>query len=54
LEPDNSALRWGRGNSYHALGDTAQAIADFREYERITGTLEPFMVDIITQYQADS
>lgn len=38
---------WGRGNAYFAIYDEECGIADYREYGKITGHLEPFMVEEI-------
>lgn len=55
LDPDseNSYHSYqGRGNVHYRLGNFEQAIADYREYQRLTGHLEPDMRDQIAEMEA--
>lgn len=51
-DPEYVSAYEGRGNTYYDLGDYAHATADYREYERITGRLEPFMQKRIKEMEA--
>jgi len=52
LDPEVAAAYWGRGLAYYNLDNYEAAIADYREYERLTGALEPFMVELIAEMEA--
>lgn len=52
LDPNRPEGYFGRGFSYELRGQYAEAIADYREYERLTGTLEPFMIELIAEMEA--
>lgn len=43
---------WGLGNVYYDMGEYENSIAAYREYERINGELEPFMVERIAEMEA--
>ncbi|MGB1285151.1 MAG: hypothetical protein ACPG7F_01350 [Aggregatilineales bacterium] len=44
--------RRGRGNIYYRLKNYEAVVADYHAYERITGQLEPFMIDRIAEMEA--
>ena len=50
--PTYASSYWGRGNAYYHLNNYPEAIADYREYERLTGSLEQVMTDRIAEMQA--
>lgn len=53
IDPNNSLAFNGRGHTYYTLGVNYYhlAIADYEEYERLTGELEPSKIEIITEMQ---
>ena len=53
LNPDYTDVYWVRGNIYYERGEYENAIADYRQYEAITGQLEPFMAERIAEMEAD-
>ena len=52
IDPNSGYAAASRGNTHHDLEDFESAIADYREYERLTGSLEPFMEERIAEMEA--
>ena len=52
LDPTQITSYGGRGSVYYQLGSYPEAIADYREYERRYGQLEPEMQDQIAEMEA--
>jgi hypothetical protein len=43
-----------QGLAHSEAGEYAAAVADYQQYERLTGRLEPFMVEQIAEMKAGS
>ncbi len=52
INPQLADVYWGRGLAHYAIGNYPAAIEDYRTYERLTGQLEPFMVEQIAEMEA--
>lgn len=52
LYPDVADIYSSRAEVHYQLGNYTEALADYRDYERLTGTLEPFMQDQIAEMEA--
>jgi hypothetical protein len=52
LDASVSQAYWGLGITYYRLGNYVQSLADYRTYERLTGTLEPEMQAEIAEMEA--
>ncbi len=51
LYPEFPKPYQGRGDTYYSLQRYDEAIADYREYERLTGRLEPYMDERIKEME---